>query len=495
MRPATGIYSCDDHLDLRAVPPGLWESRLPRVDAERGPHVVERDGESVWVCEGRVLGGSGNPRGSDLLKSLNAIGRAGIDDDGFRAGNPELRLQDMDRDGLSASVIYGPLALGLPIADPVLQTTCYAAWNDWAIEEFNAVAPDRLCALAFLPGHSPEAAAAELERSAALGHRGAIIDVFAVDVGDSGWDRLWAAAEHTGLPVSFHLKGGTSSGLSYRMGEWQSAAFATVLPLQLDEPLATMMFCGALERHPGLTLVLAESGVGWLPYFLAQRGPGVAQPPRKDRRLHQHPAQRALPPPGDGDLRGGCPRHGAHPVAGCRLVHVGVGLPAHRQHLPELARRDRGDARCPARGRSPQTHRDQLRRAVPIHMIRGFDHVSLPMRRVEEMVAFYRSLGVEVVETPHLVSVHVGDQMINFHQPATWQREGFTLRAPAAEPPCGDLCFVWDDSPESLQVALDAAGVDVIEGPVARRGARREDASSVYVRDPDGNLVEFMIYP
>jgi uncharacterized protein len=270
MDAATAIYSCDDHLDLRAVPRELWRSRLPRADAERAPHVVERDGDAVWVCEDRVLGGSGNPRDSALLKSLNAIGRAGIDDDGYRAGTPELRLQDMDRDGLAASVIYGPLALGLPIVDPELQRASYAAWNDWAIEEFNAVAPERLCVLGFLPSHSPEAAAAELERCAALGHRGAIIDVFAIDVGDPGWDRLWAAAEHTGLPISFHLKAGTSSGLSYRMGEWQSAAFATVLPLQLDEPLATMMFCGALERHPGLRLVLAESGVGWLPYFLAR---------------------------------------------------------------------------------------------------------------------------------------------------------------------------------------------------------------------------------
>ncbi|MEX1006584.1 MAG: amidohydrolase family protein [Acidimicrobiia bacterium] len=270
MEPATGIYSCDDHLDLRAVPPELWQSRLPRAEAERGPHVVEREGESVWVCEDRVLGGSGNPRNSDLLKSLNAISRAGIDDDGFRAGNPELRLQDMERDGLLGSVIYGPLALGLPIFDPALQDACYAAWNDWAVQEFNAVAPDRLCVLAFLPGHSPEAAAAELERCAELGHRGAIIDVFDIDVGDPAWDELWVAAERTGLPISFHLKGGTSSNLSYRMGKWQSAAFATVLPLQLDEPLAIMMFCGALERHPGLTLVLAESGVGWLPYFLAR---------------------------------------------------------------------------------------------------------------------------------------------------------------------------------------------------------------------------------
>ncbi len=270
MDPSTAIYSCDDHLDLPAVPPDVWAARLPRAQAERGPHVVERDAGPVWVCEDRVLNRSGRPRGDAVPKGLSAIGRAGIEDDGFRAGNPKLRLEDLDRDGLWASVIYGPLALGLPIDDPDLQMACCAAWNDWAVEEFNAVAPDRLCVLAFLPGHSPEAAAAELERCAGIGHRGAIIDVFDVDVGDPSWDRLWAAAAATGLPISFHLKGGAWSGLSYRMGKWQSAAFATILPLQLDEPLATMVFSGALERHPGCTLVLAESGLGWLPYFLTR---------------------------------------------------------------------------------------------------------------------------------------------------------------------------------------------------------------------------------
>jgi predicted TIM-barrel fold metal-dependent hydrolase len=267
--PAT-LYSCDDHLDLRAVPPDLWATRLSTADAERGPRVVERDGERVWTCEGRVLGGSGLPRGSAALKLLNAIGRAGIEDDGYRAGRAELRLQDMDRDGLQASVVYGPLSLGLPIMDPGLQQRCYAAWNDWAIEEFNAVDPDRLCALAFLPSSSPEAAAAELARCAEIGHRGAIVDVFEIDAGDPAWDALWATAADTGLPISIHIKDGTSSGLSYRVGKWQSAAFATVLPLQLDEHLAIFLFGGALERNPGLTLVLAESGVGWLPYFLAR---------------------------------------------------------------------------------------------------------------------------------------------------------------------------------------------------------------------------------
>jgi catechol 2,3-dioxygenase-like lactoylglutathione lyase family enzyme len=41
---------------------------------------------------------------------------------------------------------------------------------------------------------------------------------------------------------------------------------------------------------------------------------------------------------------------------------------------------------------------------------------------------------------------------------------------------------------------LDRAGAKIIEGPVARQGGHRKASSSVYIRDPDGNLLEFMIY-
>ncbi len=133
--------------------------------------------------------------------------------------------------------------------------------------------------------------------------------------------------------------------------------------------------------------------------------------------------------------------------------------------------------------------------AQPPGRIRGFDHVALPMQNVEIMLAFYRALGCKVSEGPQLCSIYVGDQMINFHRPALWQRETFTLRAPAARPPCGDLCFVWDGTPSALKAMLDGAGAKVVEGPVARQGGRQTAASSVYVRDPDGNLLEFMIYP
>jgi catechol 2,3-dioxygenase-like lactoylglutathione lyase family enzyme len=126
--------------------------------------------------------------------------------------------------------------------------------------------------------------------------------------------------------------------------------------------------------------------------------------------------------------------------------------------------------------------------------IRGFDHVALPMQRTEEMLAFYRGLGLRVVENANACSVYIGEQMINFHRPAHWQDKTFSLRAPAAKPPCGDLCFVWGDSPESLKAMLDRARAKIVEGPVERQGGRGRAGSSVYVRDPDGNLLEFMIY-
>jgi len=128
-------------------------------------------------------------------------------------------------------------------------------------------------------------------------------------------------------------------------------------------------------------------------------------------------------------------------------------------------------------------------------MISGFDHVSLPLRDADATAAFYRALGLDVDETEHLVVVHLGDQMVNFHREEMWTRADFTLRAPAAVPPCGDLCLRWEGSAQELDALLHGAGVDVEEGPVPRRGARGVEATSVYVRDPDGNLVEFMRYP
>jgi catechol 2,3-dioxygenase-like lactoylglutathione lyase family enzyme len=119
------------------------------------------------------------------------------------------------------------------------------------------------------------------------------------------------------------------------------------------------------------------------------------------------------------------------------------------------------------------------------------------MQNTEAMVAFYRALGFRVDESAQFCTVHFGDNMINFHRPALWQSEKFTLRASAAKPPCGDLCFVWEDTADALLAMLAKAGAKVEVGPVNRQGGReggKFTGSSVYVRDPDGNLLEFLRY-
>ena len=54
--------------------------------------------------------------------------------------------------------------------------------------------------------------------------------------------------------------------------------------------------------------------------------------------------------------------------------------------------------------------------------IRSFDHVAIPGRRMEEMVAFYRALGMTVRERGSGYSIHFGDQKINLHAPSAWER-------------------------------------------------------------------------
>lgn len=130
-------------------------------------------------------------------------------------------------------------------------------------------------------------------------------------------------------------------------------------------------------------------------------------------------------------------------------------------------------------------------------MVSGFDHVAAPMRNTEAMLRFYRELGFHVKEGERICSVHFGDHKINLHRPALWQSGQFTLRAPAAEPPCGDFCFVWDGTEVALAKTLARAGAEIVTGPVPRTGGRNggtAQGTSRYVRDPDGNLLEFIVY-
>ena len=129
--------------------------------------------------------------------------------------------------------------------------------------------------------------------------------------------------------------------------------------------------------------------------------------------------------------------------------------------------------------------------------IRSFDHVSIPLRDTDAMLSFYRSLGFTIIEGPTICAAAVGDSKLNMHRPECWESGTFTLRAPAAEPPCGDYCFVWGESEEALDALLARVRAEIIEGPAPRVGGRAlgtAEGTSRYIRDPDGNLLEFIVY-
>ena len=118
--------------------------------------------------------------------------------------------------------------------------------------------------------------------------------------------------------------------------------------------------------------------------------------------------------------------------------------------------------------------------------LRGLDHVVLTVRDADRSVAFYAALGAtEVRFGEGRRALEVGAQRINLHVAGA----EFEPHARTPAPGTGDLCLLLDGSVDEAVADLAAAGIPVEVGPVERTGAAGP-LRSVYVRDPDGNLVE-----
>jgi catechol 2,3-dioxygenase-like lactoylglutathione lyase family enzyme len=120
-------------------------------------------------------------------------------------------------------------------------------------------------------------------------------------------------------------------------------------------------------------------------------------------------------------------------------------------------------------------------------MIRTFDHVVLTTRDPDRCIAFYtRVLGMQLERYgENRIALRFGDHKFNVHPP------GFDAGIKARVPTPGslDLCFLADRPLDQVIAHLGQHGVAIEEGPIQRTGARFP-IRSVYVRDPDGNLIE-----
>jgi catechol 2,3-dioxygenase-like lactoylglutathione lyase family enzyme len=122
-------------------------------------------------------------------------------------------------------------------------------------------------------------------------------------------------------------------------------------------------------------------------------------------------------------------------------------------------------------------------------MIERLDHLVLTVQDIEKTVAFYSALGMARQELDGRVALHFGSSKINLHQ------VDHTIDPKAAQPTPGsaDLCFISDIPLDDVQRSLERADILVELGPVERNGALGT-MDSVYVRDPDSNLIEISRY-
>jgi len=127
--------------------------------------------------------------------------------------------------------------------------------------------------------------------------------------------------------------------------------------------------------------------------------------------------------------------------------------------------------------------------------LHAIDHLVLTVRDIRATVAFYvGALGMKEVsfgpaDGTTRTALTFGTQKINLHQKGA----EFEPKAEHAMPGSADLCFLTEVSLENWITHLNQKNISIIEGPVARTGAQGP-MSSIYIRDPDQNLIEIAIY-
>ena len=118
----------------------------------------------------------------------------------------------------------------------------------------------------------------------------------------------------------------------------------------------------------------------------------------------------------------------------------------------------------------------------------ALDHLVLTVANIDKSVQFYQQvlgMGVETFGSEGRTALTFGEQKINLHA----AKSPFRPHAKHPTPGSADLCFITVQPLQEVVFWVIGCGVEIIEGPVTRTGASGK-ISSIYLRDPDGNLIE-----
>jgi predicted TIM-barrel fold metal-dependent hydrolase len=270
------VISADNHL---MEPRQLFEERLPAAFRDRAPRVMRgTNGGDGWSFDGSP---PSRTFGLEAVAGQKAAGQEymaeGLTWDQVLPGNYDgaAHLADMDRDGVDAVVLYsGPVGLSsFSLPDRDLALAIMHTYNDWLLEDFCRVDPQRLIGLALLPvDDGMVATLSEFERCVAMGAHGFNLPGSpAKSYFDPYYDDLWKAASEAGTPVSFHRNhGGRPKGdLSVFRQDVPGVNVGGIVArfFTAIDPFTYMIFTGAFERFPELRVVAAEVNCGWLPFW------------------------------------------------------------------------------------------------------------------------------------------------------------------------------------------------------------------------------------
>lgn len=253
---STLVFSADSHV---VEPKGLYQDRLPESMRDRALQTERTDQHLLLKGDGRVL-----------QKMMLADGNSGMGDQNEahkRSGgsNIALRIQDMERDGIDAEVIFPTLALMAWTCSRDLVLATAHVYNDWCIAHFKDHL-HRFVPSAVIPAIDPDESAAELKRVAALGYRSAMLPLVTAEgaptYNQDAWNVLWQVAHDTGIPINLHA--GTGAPPVSIRGPGAAIMNYTRLQLQAMDAVSMLVAGGALDRFPRLNFVTVECGASWL---------------------------------------------------------------------------------------------------------------------------------------------------------------------------------------------------------------------------------------
>ncbi|PYN91707.1 MAG: hypothetical protein DMD89_30005 [Candidatus Rokuibacteriota bacterium] len=276
--------SADCHIDFPWLPADLFTANASSAMKDRMPYVVEGPDGPYWTTKkgaglGLVggLGSSGQKYVPGQNQRVDVMASTGLFADGRkgirRPADPELRIADMERDGVDAEVMFGILGAATRLADHEAAPEMFRIYNDWLVD-FCGHHPDRQVGLACLPYGDIEAAVAEAHRVAKRGLRGLELSCSweMEPMWHPMWEPLWRAVNDVNLPLHFHTFPSLPQSVRDRQtGLTRRAAFFTSVAgfqMNLVNILAAVIGAGVLERYPNIRISFGESGIGWIPYAL-----------------------------------------------------------------------------------------------------------------------------------------------------------------------------------------------------------------------------------